>query len=86
LVAPWIDPDRKAGDFFEFDIDSALVGRTKGLTIFYSTDDKAVRRSVLRLRNAIANHMYKEFEDFGHFTQDSMGTVEFPELLEEALT
>ncbi|HAV14869.1 MAG TPA: hypothetical protein DCX25_00890 [Candidatus Pacebacteria bacterium] len=42
LVAPWLDPDHnRTKDFFDdFKIDSDLVSRTKGVTIFCSDNDQ----------------------------------------------
>src|SRR6266702_4796496 len=48
LVAPWLDPDRSnTTNFFEFTIDSKIIERTKGVTIFNSDNDsESVHRSV----------------------------------------
>ena len=41
LVAPWLDPNnRKQNNFFDFEIDSNLVFRTKKFLIFNSDNDK----------------------------------------------
>lgn len=90
LVAPWINPDKESifdtADFFDFEIDSELVNRTAGVTIFNSDNDhKSVRKSVQILRDTVNKVEYKEFHSYGHFCLDDMNTEEFPELLTECL-
>lgn len=89
LVAPWIGMDSEdmwtklAGDFFDFDIDRNLVRKTKGLTIFISSDDdKDMLITVDFLKTELTGYSLKEFTDKGHFISGDMGTNEFPELLE----
>ena len=91
LVAPWLNPDDNpvsdTADFFHFEIDPALVSRTAGVTIFNSDNDKAViQKSVATIRNKVKNVGYKEFHNHGHFCLSDLGTVEFPELLQECLS
>lgn len=86
LVAPWLDPDKylKTG-MFDFEIDENIVAKTKGITIFSSTDDmQEVQDSVEILKNKIKNIKIVEFKNYGHFCYNDMKTHEFPELLEEA--
>jgi predicted alpha/beta hydrolase family esterase len=87
LVAPWLDPDGdETGSFFEFDIDPKLAERTQGITIFHSDNDMGnVHKSVAMLREKIENIDYREFHGYGHFCEENMHTVEFPELLKEVL-
>ncbi len=87
LVAPWIDPAHEEieniTNFFNFEIDTALVSRTDGCTVLYSIDDdESVLTSVEILKAKLHGAVFKEFADKGHFTLDDMGTVEFPELLD----
>lgn len=87
LVAPWTDPDRDhTKGFFEFEIDSELAARTEGVTVFHSANDAGnIHKTVASLRESIRDIGYREFDNYGHFTQKSMGTQEFPELLQELL-
>lgn len=82
LVAPSIKQDKKAEHgFFDFDIDKDFPSRTKGVTVFYSTDDsESVVETADFLKKNLKGVEYQEFTDKGHFTFDDMGTVEFPEL------
>jgi predicted alpha/beta hydrolase family esterase len=87
LVAPAIvlgqndDPH-----FFDCEIDKDLVSRTKSLTIFHSDNDsRTVNQSVDALRSTLKGVRYREFHEYGHFTYRSMGTDEFPALLETLL-
>ncbi|HEY0980231.1 MAG TPA: alpha/beta hydrolase [Candidatus Paceibacterota bacterium] len=90
LVAPWMDPEHEerelVSDFFDFIIDPALAERTKGITVFISSDDDApMQKTAELLKEAIAGLMVVEFAGKGHFTEGDMGTTEFPELLSEVL-
>lgn len=87
LVAPWLDPNNiKRTTFFDFAIDSHLVERTQGVTIFNSDNDHlGIRWSVDTFREKLIGHQYKEFHNYGHFCYEEMKTHAFPELLEELL-
>lgn len=90
LVAPWINPDDNpasdTADFFKFEIDPDLVSRTDGITVFISSDDHpSVVETVNILRDKVHGLKLQEYSDKGHFTTESLGTNEFPELLEECL-
>ena len=87
LVAPWIDPDREeTTDFFEFKLDPSIAKRTKNFTIFYSDNDhKSVAKTVQILKDKVIGCEFKEFHDYGHFTQEDMKTPEFPELIKALL-
>lgn len=88
LVAPWLDPYREdTTDFFDFEIDTNLVSRTKGVTIFESDNDDVggVAPSIKLIKENISGIKSVLLEKHGHFCLNDMGTVEFPELLEEVL-
>lgn len=82
LVGPWLDPTHELkNDFFEFTIDTGLIERTEGVTIFVSLDDgQEVLDSVTRIRENMPGVEVKKFQNRGHFTLEDMGTREFPEL------
>jgi len=90
LVAPWFDLNKTKGednDFFDFVIDVELVSRTKGVTIFNSTDDEeAIHVTVDQIRSALPAVQYREFKNMGHFCHSDLGGEAFPELLEEILS
>ena len=87
LVAPWIGFEPKADfdkTFFEFEIDQNISKRVKDLVMLSSTDDKpGVKKSEEVLKNKLHGLRYVEFQNKGHFTLKSLGSEEFPELLEE---
>jgi predicted alpha/beta hydrolase family esterase len=90
LVAPWVNPNNKphsdTADFFMFDMDKKIASRTKGLSVFYSTDDSSdVLKTVDLIRQNIEGIRFREFSDKGHFMIGDLGSVEFPELVEECL-
>jgi uncharacterized protein len=86
LVAPWINPDNyevsDTADFFDFQIDPDFPTRTEGITVFISSDDEpSVVETVGILKEKVKNIELKEYKDKGHFTSETLGTEEFPELL-----
>lgn len=89
LVAPWmgIRPDQDFdSSFFDFTINPEIASQTRGMTIYNSDDDVAeIQESVELLRQKLHNIRYREFSGYGHFTIMSMGTEEFPELVEEVV-
>ena len=87
LVAPWNDPFNEFGtDFFKYEIDADLAQRTGSIVILASKDDdKSIIATVEQLQNTINNVEVIWYEDKGHFTERSLGSKEFPELLKEIL-
>lgn len=90
LVAPWLNPQNNpvsdTADFFNFKIDSEIVSRTAGVTIFNSDNDmSSIHESVKVIRGEVANLEYREFHNYGHFCYEDMKSFEFPELLDECL-
>ncbi len=87
LVAPWIDVEQEdPNKMFDFKIDPKLVSRTKSLSVFHSTNDAGeIINSVAAIREQLPEIKYREFEKYGHFTEESMNSKEFPELLVELL-
>lgn len=86
LVAPWLDPfQQHTKNFFDdFEIDPDFVGRTAGVTVFYSDDDQDdILKTVEIIREKVKNLKFKEFHDYRHFLYEDMHTTEFPELLAE---
>jgi predicted alpha/beta hydrolase family esterase len=90
LVAPWVgnDPDQPFDkSFFEFEWDKDIAERTSGLALINSTnDDPVIHESVDLIKSKVTNVKYIDLENKGHFTLYGMGTVEFPELLQELLS
>lgn len=87
LVAPWIgikfNEEPFDGSFFDFEMRKGIAEQTDGLYLFNSIDDMpAVLESVDVIRKNVENIYYHEFSNKGHFTLKSLGTEEFPELLE----
>lgn len=86
LVAPWLNVNHEENiNFFDFEIDKNLLTKTKDLKIFVSRDDhEEILNSVKKIEENILNIDSKInwFSNRGHFTLGSMGTREFPELLE----
>ncbi|MDB5169815.1 MAG: hypothetical protein JWN82_211 [Candidatus Saccharibacteria bacterium] len=90
LVAPWINPDNyevsDTADFFEFDIDPDFPSRTKGVSVFISSDDDpSVVKTVEILKGKVHDLDIHQYADKGHFCRNDLGTDEFPELLSTLL-
>jgi predicted alpha/beta hydrolase family esterase len=87
LVAPWIDLENLLDTgMFDFEINSNVVLKTKGITLFSSTDDDlVVKQSIDKIIKDVKDIKVVEFQNYGHFCLNDMKTEEFPELLEECL-
>lgn len=85
LVAPWINPNYQeiVAGFFDFQIDPNLVSKTKGLTLFISSDDEQDELDTAKmLEEKIQDIKMVRFTDKGHFCVGfNLKTEEFPELL-----
>lgn len=87
LVAPWINPDGEyeghvESSFFNFKIDRNIVKKTEFLKVMYSTDDEeSILKTIKILRESTEGIEFQEFNNKGHFVLGSMGSVQFPELL-----
>jgi predicted alpha/beta hydrolase family esterase len=92
LVAPWVDPERflielnPDSDYFNFEIDKSLTDRTD-LYCMYSTDDEeSIINSVSKIKEELPDIKMKIFTNKKHFTEKSLNSKEFPELLELILS
>jgi predicted alpha/beta hydrolase family esterase len=90
LVAPWTNPDNDeisdTADFFDFELDPDFPARTKGVTVFISSDDgSSVVKTVNNLKAKVNGLELREYTDKGHFLLEDLGKCEFSELLEEVL-
>lgn len=87
LVAPWVNVNHEEdSDMFDFEINSGVVQQANEFVIFTSDNDfKDVQNSIQYLREKLPKARFVDFHEYGHFCKEDMGTVEFPELLEEAL-
>ncbi|MBN1325077.1 MAG: hypothetical protein JW974_02565 [Alphaproteobacteria bacterium] len=71
LVAPWIDKERYAGDFFNFKLDSELKDRLNKFDLFYSTDDDDyILESVKDICDVYKNIKIHKSDNNGHFDGD----------------
>lgn len=91
MIAPWINPDNNpesdTADFFDFEIDTNFPERTKGTTVYVSSDDYSdVVKTVDILKDKVHGLTMREFSDRGHFTGNKPNPLAFPELLEDILS
>lgn len=85
LVAPYIDPAGEHPTFHkDYEMDAALPSRVRRIDLFHSMDDKdAIQKSVRKILDVYGGKINcRWLQGKGHFTEDDMGTREFPELLE----
>ena len=84
LVAPWKipDPDKVGRDvYYEFPIDETIKERVGRIVMFTADDEEEDgKKSVKMFHEALGGDLI-ELPGRVHFTMDSMGTDEFPELL-----
>lgn len=88
LVAPSLGYgwENREQFFGSFTVDPYMALRTRGLYIFHSDDDKeSIQKSVAEIKAQVPSIDMREFMGYGHFTESSMKTNEFPELVEELL-
>jgi predicted alpha/beta hydrolase family esterase len=98
LVAPWLGILSPEADnstdkntifdqtFFQFEIDKNLASETGGLSLIESTNDMpGVKESIQIIKDSVNVVKITTLENKGHFTLKDLGTVEFPELLQEIL-
>ncbi len=89
LVAPWINPTdpEPAPGFFDFEVDPHMAAKTKGLSLFISSDDEQDELDTAKmLEEQVKNINVHRFTDKGHFCIGfNLPTEEFSELLEELL-
>lgn len=82
LVAPYIDPFGEIGNNFFSGLFQNKVDDTK-ITIVHSLDDDScIVESVNRIRKQCSGLRYVEFSNKGHFTENDLNCVEFPELFD----
>jgi predicted alpha/beta hydrolase family esterase len=87
LVAPWLNlRHEEKTNFFDFEIDPAIVEHTNNFIMFSSDNDHPdVQNSVNLLEEKLPNITFKSFHNYGHFCYRDLKTDEFPELLDTIL-
>jgi hypothetical protein len=80
------DPAEDTAHFFEFTIDPDFPARTKGVTVFASSDDyPSITKTVATLKAKVNGLSLREYTNKGHFVLESLGSPESPEQLQELL-
>lgn len=85
LVSPSMGLDWDDRSFFDFEIDPDLRSRTKGITIFTSDNDRPNCNKSSKIYAETTGAELIVLPNHGHFVYESMGTEEFPELLEKLI-
>jgi predicted alpha/beta hydrolase family esterase len=82
LVAPWkISDDRFKKEFYGFDIDETISDRVDEIFLFTADDEEEDGKKGLVMYHDALGGKIIDLPGRGHYTQDDMGTIEFPELL-----
>ncbi len=83
LVAPWKiageNSPKKA--FYEYPIDTTIKSRVGKIIMFTAHNEEPDGKESLRMFHEALDGEIVELKGRGHYTQDDMGTNEFPELL-----
>ena len=76
LVAPWIDPDRREGDFLQFDFNKEALNKIKHVHLFHSQDDMdMITKSVNHIMQIYPNITRHDYTDKGHFCFSDTGAT-----------
>jgi predicted alpha/beta hydrolase family esterase len=89
MVAPWIDGRGTDGikkAFYDFALDDSLPSQIGEIVVFTADDEEEDGKRATRIyKEKFPRIKVIELHGRGHYTMEDMGTVEFPELLEEVL-
>lgn len=89
LVAPWKIPPKDnpiKKSFYEYEIDLTIKSRIGKVIIFTSDDEIKGGKESVKIFHKILGGELIELKKHGHYTQNDMGTTEFPELLEKIVS
>ncbi len=88
LVAPWKiarkgNTEKEA--FYDYPIDGTIASRVNTIVMFTAdNEEKAGKESLKMFHDALGGKVI-ELKGRGHYTEEDMGTDQFPELLEEVV-
>ncbi|MFA6304925.1 MAG: alpha/beta hydrolase [Patescibacteria group bacterium] len=88
LVAPWKIATKERifrEQFYNYSIDETIKDRVEEIVMFTSNNEEDAGKESLKIFHDVLGGKIIELQNHGHFTMKDMGTVEFPELLEEVL-
>lgn len=88
LVAPWKIPekgDEHKKEFYTYPIDESIKERVDKIVMFTADDEEEDGKKSLEIYNESLGGKIIELKGHGHYTMGDMGTIEFPELIEEIL-
>ncbi len=86
LVAPWTiaDKDDEARKvFYEHPIDPGIKERVGEIIYFTADDDYPDGKESLKIVHKVIGGKIIDLPNRGHYTMEDMGTIEFPELIEQ---
>jgi predicted alpha/beta hydrolase family esterase len=88
LVAPWKIPDEDdeyRKEFYNYSIDESIKDRVNKIIMFTADNEKDDGKKSLKIYDKALGGKIIELKNHGHYTMRSMGTTEFPELIEEII-
>lgn len=86
LVAPWkINEERDAykDAFYSYEIDKTIPNRVSKIVMFTADNEYEEGKKSLEIFHRAIGGKIIEIKGYRHYTQRSMGTEEFPELVKE---
>ena len=76
MVAPWLDPERSAKDFLEFELKDNALSNIKEVHILASNDDmESIKISVDEIMYKYPHINLHSFEEKGHFCLNDIGNT-----------
>lgn len=88
LVAPWKindEGDKHREEFYTFDINPEINSLAQKIAIFTSDTEEVAGKKSLKIYKEVLNAKIIEIKNYGHFTQNEMKTIEFPQLINKII-
>jgi len=88
LVAPWKIPlaDNEVEKvFYDYEVDESIAYRANEIILFTSNNEVEEGKESLKIFQDALEGEVIELKKHGRYTEEDMGTVEFPELIEAVL-
>lgn len=86
LVAPWKIPEKESEkEFYTYPIDEKIKERVNKIVMFTADDEEDDGKKSLGIYHKLLGGKIIELKEHGHYTTGDMGTIEFPELVNEII-
>lgn len=88
LVAPWKiteNTDEYRKRFYSYRVDETIKSRVNEIIMFTADNEEQTGKDALKIFHAALGGKIIKLPGRGHYTEEDMGTEEFPELLEKII-